>query len=322
MLTSSKVVQALKGAFDSWKLRFRPRTKRDPRLQRTAGRRATCWTAEPRGRPVRARRPTGILRTNLALLPTVVQALLRQGPRVPLRIVRGDLREWVRQGRAPLTIVLIADISASTFHFLKPMEHVLTILYRDAYRNRDKLGLVAIQDGKTQIIAHPSRNLHIVLGALTRLAPSGMTPLADALQAGLSMLKQERRRQALFNPLAVLLSDGHPEPISSPGGDLFATDEYQAVFAAAKHFRAQKIPIVVVNPAHGRLRNGDYKWGTRLGMEVAALSRGQYYGVPEGRYERDPTFFERARHNQLIELDSRNLSHLLTGYRERPDVVG
>jgi len=251
----------------------------------------------------------------MAFLPSVTAALLRAPHRRPPRLTAADLRIWIRQGRAPLTIVLIADVSASTRHFLEPAAKVLSILYRDAYRNRDLLGLVAIEDDAVKIVSHPSRNLQVVLGSLTRLVPSGTTPLAEALEKGLQVFRREKRRQPLFNPLAILLSDGHPEPFERTRADLFEEPIYREVLAAAARYRRERIPVVVINPAHDRFPDGRLWWGTRLGMRIAAVSRGKYHGIPPPKL--DSARAARKSFGRRLAEDARELRTILMDFENR-----
>jgi magnesium chelatase subunit D len=282
------------------------------------GKRVSTFVSETRGRPVGLKIPREYPRGNLAFLPSLLAGVLRKGLRFPLRLELQDLRVWLREGKAPLTIVLIADVSASTVHFLEHTAKIISILYRDAYRKRDRLGLVAIVDGKVQIVNHPSRNLQVVLGNLTRLKPSGHTPLAEALDLALEVFKQETLRQPIYNPLAVLLSDCHPEPVSGTRENLMEEPVYKRVMSTARLFRAHKVPVIVINPAHGRFKSGILWWGTRLAIEVAALSGGKYYGIPEKRYRSPKDPIQRFMKRRYFEVDAKNIHRILMDYRDRP----
>jgi magnesium chelatase subunit D len=314
LLSPARVFRAIKGALDHLKLALRGRPSR--RETRASGRRAASFTSETRGREIRCRPAAGLPAEGLAFLPSVQAALLRAPHRRPLRLTAADLRIWVREGRAPLTILLIADVSASTRHFLEPAARVLSILYRDAYRNRDLLGLVAIEDDAVRTVNHPSRNLRVVLGNLTRLVPSGTTPLADALERGLQVLRRERRRQPIFNPLAILLSDGHPEPFERTREDLFEEPVYREVIAAASRYRRDRIPIVVINPAHDRFPDGRLWWGTRLGMRVAEVSRGRYHGIPPPKQDSERA--ARRTFGRRLAEDAESLRTILLDFENRP----
>jgi Mg-chelatase subunit ChlD len=228
---------------------------------------------------------------------------------------------WVQQGQAPLHVMLIVDASASTFHFIEPVAKMLSVLYRDVYRSRDRMGLVAIQEGVPRVIHHPSRNLRRVLGHLTRLKPSGHTPLAEALNLALMTFRQAKRRQSDMNPLAVLLSDCHPEPVDATLGNLMMSPPYLAAMHAARLFHQARIPIVVINPAHGTFKDGRRWWGTELAMHLAALSAGRYYGIPTGRYAKDAGMVQQFFERRELQADTQAISELLQNFRHRsPDL--
>lgn len=319
LVSAREVMATMKSAFGQLKLHTGRRTQRH--MQPGVGRRAQTYLSESRGRPVR-HAPFRTQISNMALLPSITASMLRQGVQTPFRLSRNDLREWVRQGKAPLHIILIVDASASTFHFIEPTAKIISVLYRDAYRNRDKLGLVAIQNSVPQIIHHPSRNLRVVLGHLTRLEPSGHTPLAGAMELALNVFRQEKRRDPALNPLAILLSDCHPEPVDSPDdGNLMAAQPYQDVLHNARLFRQAKIPIVVINPAHGTFKNGHRWWGTDLATRISTLSGGQYYGIPHNRYEKDPGMVQQAFERRDLHTDTQAIAHLLRDFRDRPSDI-
>ncbi len=292
-------------------------------LQFRVGKRASVFSGESRGRPVRFKIPKDYPRRNLAFLPSVRAAIISQGANFPLKLQLQDLRVWIRQGKAPLNIVLIADVSASTYHFLEPAAHIISILYRDAYRNRDQMGLVAIQEGKAKIVNHPTRNLQMVLGNLIRLSPCGLTPLAEALGRTLEVFKKERRRQAFINPLAVLLSDCHPEPIHRTKENMLDEPLYRQVMNLAVLFRRENIPIVVINPAHGRFSKDRLWWGTQLAIKIAGLSGGKYYGISPNRYDKfggfiDETLWRKQLLKQKANVDAKNIKTLLRDFQDRP----
>lgn len=317
LVSTQQILKTMKDAFGQLQLKIGRKTKHQN--QPRSGRRAQVFQNDLRGRSVR-HIPFRTNTANLALLPSIQQAILNRGFQKPIRFERQDLREWERQKKAPLHIILIIDASASTFHFIEPTSKIISVLYRDAYRNRDKLGLVAIQDNIPKVIQHPSRNLHTVMGHLTRLEPSGHTPLAGALEVALNVFRQEKRRDPALNPLAILLSDCHPEPVDASNGDLMATKPYQEAQQNARLYRQAQIPIVVINPAHGTFKDGRRWWGTELAIRISTLSGGSYYGIPHNRYEKDPGRIQRAFEQRDLQNDTQAIARLLRDFRDHNDV--
>ncbi len=187
---------------------------------------------------------------------------------------------WQLRAKISMTLAFIIDASASTRHFLKVIAHMLALLYRDAYRKKDKIGLVIFKENKAQILIHPTRNYQLVLGSLTRIAPSGWTPLASGMEKALAILKEELRREREMIPCAVLVSDCYPEPLTHKYKNIFEEPAYQDVLRVANIYKREKIPIVVINPYHN-LEDQKSNQGTKLGLSVARISNGKYFGVPQ-----------------------------------------
>jgi magnesium chelatase subunit D len=197
-----------------------------------------------------------------------------------VNMTKDDLLMWQLRSKISMTLAFIIDASASTRHFLRVIAHMLALLYRDAYRKKDKIGLVIFKDNKAQVLSHPTRNYQLVLGSLVRIAPSGWTPLASGLEKAFTILKEELRREREMIPCAVLVSDCFPEPLTHKYKDIFEEPAYQDVLRVANMYKREKIPIVVINPFHN-LEDEKVNHGTKLGLSVARISNGKYFGVPK-----------------------------------------
>jgi Mg-chelatase subunit ChlD len=226
-----------------------------------------------------------------------------------------DLQIWIRRGRSAVTLVLITDASFSTYHFLPAVSKALSIVYRDAYRNRDRLGLIAFQKNSARIMNHPTNNLRVVLGNLGRLTPSGFTPLPDGLKKTLEIFKQEKRRSSNFIPYAVLISDCFPEPLTHKYADLLEEPAYVETLKLSQDFRREKIPIVVINPAHGKAKSGELFGGSKLGMRIAQLSNGTYYGISEKEVPSSSTFFAKRFQRRYTDRQAEAMSRFLDDFR-------
>ncbi len=282
------------------------------------GKRAATLTSFTRGRPTSFRKPKSPPRENVALIPSILSALIERGlgeqkPRI--RLTPDDLRIWIRQGRCSVAILLITDASFSTFHFLPAVSKALSIVYRDAYRNRDRLGLIAFQNDTARIMNHPTNNLRVTLGNLSRLNPSGMTPLADGLNKALDVLKQEKRRFPNSIPVAILISDCFPEPLTHQYENLLEEPAYQETLRVSRNFGREKIPIVVINPAHGKAKSGDLYGGSKLGMMIARLAKGTYYGIVEKETPSASTFFAGYFQKRFAEKQAKRISGFMEDFR-------
>lgn len=284
IVSAQKVLDSLKNFIKGFQLK--PSRARPSSISRSyLGRRAPTITSQDRGRGVRYQPTKSKSFFNLAFIPTLISSFLNHGfPSMGrgLKIEPGDLRSWFRQYRAPMTIVLVVDVSSSTSNFIPAVANALALVYRDAYRKKDKLGLIAFQENYAVIHNHPTNNFRSVLGNLTRLTPSGFTPLAKGLEKCLWMLREEKKRNREMIGSAVLVSDCHPEPLTHQYEDLMDEPAYQQTLRIAQRFVQEKIPLVVINPSHGMLKGGKLRPGAMLGMKLAKATGGRYFGVPEG----------------------------------------
>jgi len=282
------------------------------------GKRAASLTSSTRGRPTSYQKPKAIPKENIAVVPSIITSLVnrRKSEEKPkIKLNPSDLRIWLRQGRSSVTLILIADASFSTYHFLPAVSKSLSIVYRDAYRNRDRLGVIAFQKNSAQIMNHPTNNLRVVLGNLTRLTPSGFSPLADGLKKALEVFRQEKRRSPNFIPFAILISDCFPEPLTHKYADLLEEPAYQETLKLSKDFRREKIPIVVINPAHGKSKSGELFGGSKLGMKIAHISNGKYYGISEKEVPSRNDFFARHFQKRYVERQAKTISQFLDDVR-------
>jgi magnesium chelatase subunit D len=282
------------------------------------GKRAASLTTSTRGRPTSYQKSKAIPKENIALVPSIITSLVNRRksegkPKIKLK--PSDLQIWLRQGRCSVTLILIADASFSTYHFLPAVSKSLSIVYRDAYRNRDRLGVIAFQRNSAQIINHPTNNLRVILGNLTRLTPSGFSPLADGLKKALEVFKQEKRRSPNFIPFAVLISDCFPEPLTHKYADLLEEPAYLETLKVSKDFRREKIPIVVINPAHGKSKSGELFGGSKLGMRIAHISNGKYYGISEKEVPSRYAFFAKHFRKRYVERQAKTISQFLDDVR-------
>ncbi|MCD6241128.1 VWA domain-containing protein [Candidatus Bathyarchaeota archaeon] len=179
-----------------------------------------------------------------------------------LEISVRDVREKLRIYRAPVTLVFVIDLSGSMLFNIEAVKEAILKLHRDAYRNRDKVGIVALKDTNAVVVQHPIRNLRVVANKLLNLRVSGFTPLAAGMLKALEILKEEKRRDPSVIPVIVLITDGCanvPLARSLESGEVRKFDEIgialrefedlamHDVFYAAKLIKKKGINMVIVN---------------------------------------------------------------------------
>jgi magnesium chelatase subunit D len=215
-----------------------------------AGRRSRALTEF--GHRVGARRPSGA-GGSLHLTETVRAAAPHQVARGrttgALRFRSEDLRVATREGKEANLILFCVDASGS-MAARKRMEQVKTAilsLLLDAYRRRDKVGLVTFRGSTADLALPPTHSIEIAARRLTELPAGGRTPLAEGLLEAARVLDLERVRDPRRRPLLVVVTDGR----ATAGTDAVARSRQ-----AARHLAGQRVEAVVVDCETGPFRLG------------------------------------------------------------------
>jgi magnesium chelatase subunit D len=178
----------------------------------SVGKRAEAITTTHRGKVQGWKIPYG--RPSDVYLPATIRAAARlqrfrkKPTNTALAICLEDVREKLRVYRAPMTIVLVLDLSESMLSSIEYIKEALLKLHSDAYRFRDKVGLVAFKEMGAVVAHHPTTNLKLVSNTLLRLGMSGYTPLADGMLKALDVLKEAKRTDLSTIPVMVVITDG------------------------------------------------------------------------------------------------------------------
>ncbi|GHD23269.1 VWA domain-containing protein [Nocardiopsis kunsanensis] len=214
-----------------------------------------------RGRRIGSERPGSGRGTSLHLVETVraAAAAPREGDR--MRIRPQDLRVAVREGQESNLILFCVDASGS-MAARKRMSEVKTAilsLLLDAYRRRDKVGLITFRAQEAELVLPPTRSVDVAAARLEDVPAGGRTPLAEGLLEADRVLRREQRRDPRMRPLLVVVTDGR------------ATGAKGAVarsLAAAEHVAGQEVSTVVVDSESGPMRLGlALNLASRLGAE-------------------------------------------------------
>jgi magnesium chelatase subunit D len=177
------------------------------------GKRAETVTALHRGRPSGWRFPKGKPR-DIHFPATIRAAAHEQSFRektgeTALQIRPQDIREKSRIYKAPVTMVLVIDLSKSMMNNIEHVKEAVLKLHGDAYRYRDKVGIVAMKGMNAVVVQHPMTNLRVVANKLLKLHVSGFTPLAAGMLKAVEVLKEEKRRDRSTIPVMVIVTDGN-----------------------------------------------------------------------------------------------------------------
>ncbi|HWC21725.1 MAG TPA: VWA domain-containing protein [Flexivirga sp.] len=233
-----------------------------------AGRRSRAIAST--GRRVGARRPQGA-GGSLDLVETLLAAAggqatrPRNGTRVTLR--SEDIRTAVREGREANLVLFCVDASGS-MAARKRMTQVKTAilsLLLDAYRRRDKVGLITFRGTEADLVLPPTHSVDIAAARLDELPAGGRTPLAEGLLEAARVLVRERLRDPRLRPLLVVVTDGR-----ATGG----TNAVPRSVQAAERLAGLGIPAVVVDSESGPMRLG-------LAVRLARALRAEHLPVAD-----------------------------------------
>ncbi|WP_248580618.1 magnesium chelatase subunit D family protein [Nocardioides sp. InS609-2] len=185
----------------------------------------------------------------------------------PLRFRADDLRVASREGKEANLILFCVDASGSMAARTR-MQQVKTAilsLLLDAYRRRDKVGLVTFRGGAAELALPPTRSVEIAARRLAELPAGGRTPLAEGLLEAARVLELERVRDPRRRPLLVVVTDGR----ATSGTDPVARSRQ-----AAHHLASLGVAAVVVDCETGSFR-------MRLAAELAANLRAEHVPMSE-----------------------------------------
>jgi len=307
--------------------REKPKGKR---LQSLAGKRAETTTTLYRGRPSGWRFPHGKPK-DIHLPATIRAAALKQKNRTKpletaIHITVQDIREKLRLYKAPMTIVFVIDLSGSMLFNVDAVKEALLKLHRDAYRYRDRVGIVALKDRGAVIVQHPITNLRVVANKLLGLKVSGFTPLAAGMLKAWEVLKEARRRDLSTIPVMAVITDGSanvPLTRSLEDGTIRQIDEIRVavreyedlairdVMTVSKVIRKEGIHTIVVNTNphfYGR-----ETYGFTVTKLIATITQGSHHSVGRIMEEKEAveTIVSRiAQDQRLVSQDPTLLSRL------------
>jgi magnesium chelatase subunit D len=212
------------------------------------------------GRRSRARTTTGrrtgatpLSDSGIHLVETVRAAAPHQAPRGRksgrLLLRPTDLRRAVREGREANLVVFVVDTSGSMAarRRMHQVKTAILSLLLDAYRRRDRVGVVTFRDRTAEIALPPTGSIDIAARRLDDLPAGGRTPLAEGLMKAAEVVRRERLRDPSRRPLLVVVTDGR----ATAGPDAVGRAQQ-----AAAYLVNEGIGSIVVDCESGRMRMG------------------------------------------------------------------
>ncbi|GGM83681.1 magnesium chelatase [Dyadobacter beijingensis] len=204
--------------------------------------------------------------TDLAVNETILHAIVRN-PEQP-SVVRGDLHQKIRNGKAGHLILFVVDASGSMAagQRMEAVKGSVMSLLEDAYQKRNSVGVIAFRGVEANVLLEPTRNIDLAQQALEKLPTGGRTPLPHALQLAGKVLGSHPET-AHMQPLLVLLSDGKAN-VPLPGGNGDAWGQSLRLASEIPY------PALVLDTESGYIRYGKAR-------ELANALRAEYVSLHE-----------------------------------------
>jgi len=272
-----------------------------------AGKHAQAITTLHKGKPYGWRIPHG-KPTDIHLPATIREAARKQKNRqkhleTALKISLEDVREKLRTHKAPLTMIFLIDLSGSMLLNLEAVKEALLKLHSDAYRSRDRVGIVALKGLRADVGQHPITNLRVVANKVVNLRISGYTPLATGMLKTWEVLKEAKRRDPSTVPVMVVITDGSanvPLKRSLETGEVRQIEEVRVivreyedlavkdVMSASRRIKKEGIHTIVINTNPHMY--GRETYGFLVTEAIASITKGSHHVI--GRLTTDKDIVE------------------------------
>jgi Mg-chelatase subunit ChlI/Mg-chelatase subunit ChlD len=269
-----------------------------------AGKHAQTITTLHKGKPYGWRIPHK-KPTDIHLPATIREAARKQKNRqkpseTALKICLEDVREKLRTYKAPLTMIFLIDLSGSMLLNLEAVKEALLKLHSDAYRSRDRVGIVALKGLNAEVVQHPITNLKVVANKLVNLRISGYTPLATGMLKTWEVLKEAKRRDPSTVPVMVVVTDGSanvPLKKSLETGEIRQIEEVQVivreyedlsvrdVMSVSRLIEREGIHTIVINTNPHMY--GRETYGVFVTESLASITKGSHHVIGRLTTNRD-----------------------------------
>ena len=241
---------------------------------------------------------------DIALVPTIRAAIPFQAQRkhrnLRIAIETQDIRIKMREGRTPLTLLILLDISDSMTGSLGNVRNAIMNLHNTVQKKRDRIGVIVFKGSKAALLQSPTTNLNLIEKKLLEVGTSDFTPLAAGMFEAVRILRNEKMRNKDILPTLVIISDGIAnmaleKPLTTLTRSKFLNSAQADAIDVATLLQREKIRTIVINTAndsdektleYARLitTNTGKHWldSTSFLQEISRITGGYYYGIGEG----------------------------------------
>lgn len=187
-----------------------------------------------------------------------------------------DIRRKIRSGTTSTASLFVVDGSGSmgADQRMESAKGAILSLLKDAYRRRDKVGLVLFGGKGADLVLPLSSSAERAARCLGDLPTGGRTPLSAGLLKAAQVLMNEKRKCPEMIPFLFLISDGR----ANVGMKGTIREELEAV---ARYIRDTGLKMVVIDTENGtapgiRIRLGYCR-------KIAEIAGGHYYHLDDLR---------------------------------------
>lgn len=187
-----------------------------------------------------------------------------------------DIRRKIRAGTTATASLFVVDGSGSmgADRRMESAKGAIFSLLRDAYRHRDKVGMVLFGGKGADLVLPLSSGAERAARCLADLPTGGRTPLAAGLLKGAQALLNERKKCPEITPFLFLISDGR----ANVGINGTIRDELEMV---ARYIRDAGIRLVVIDTENGTAPGIKIKLG--YCRTISDIAAGHYYPLDDLR---------------------------------------
>lgn len=248
-------------------------TTPDKILRKGSGRRSLSKTQEKRGRYVGSTMPRGE-NYDLAFAATLRAAAPYQKRRnkrgKALIMEKQDIRTKVRKKGIGHTILFVVDASGSmgAQERMTATKGAVLSLLLDAYRKRDRVGMVAFRKDRAELLLQPTKSVELAYKRLAKLPTGGRTPLAQGLTLAYEILLGELVKDPDIVPVMVLVSDGRANSADK------GSDPVQSALHVAQYIRRSPIKSLVLDMESSFIP-------LDLARELCQTLGGEYYRIED-----------------------------------------
>ncbi len=215
-----------------------------------AGRRQETLSGDSRGRYSRSEPAPACGSGDLALDATIRAAAPHQNSRIgdmAIEVRPDDVHQKIRTRKVGTSIVFCVDGSGSmgAQNRMDAARGAVLELLIDAYRRRDRVGLVTFRGNGADVVLAPTSSVELAQIKLKQLPTGGATPLAHGMVKSLELLTAEARRDQRIVPWLVLVTDGRAN-VGLDGG--LGSEDARAI---AARLRAADLNVLLIDTSGG-----------------------------------------------------------------------